>query len=294
MIAFEWVLGHRFLAGAASHSQTEEVRRSESTAARGLEQGPQAYYTPKPVSTVCRACDARWSRNAAACAMLAGQLQLHECWAVRRRIGGGGTASCPATPAPICGNRTGVRAATPVRTIERDRRDARGSGGDHRCVTNPFPSTTARPAGSRYRMRVRARAAVRPAAASDAHAGACGGRAVRGVGAAPARRLLGWWLLLALQWPRLAARRAVPVVAQREPEADGGPQPAGGLATGGMWIAVMQFNLLPSVLPRRVAIDKVSVGGERLLLRALACMVAGCAGRPRCWASRSALPRRCP
>jgi len=89
---------------------------------------------------------------------------------------------------------------------------------------------------------------------------------------------LGWWLLLAFNcmvWPHVAlflsSRGANPKQVEiRNLLADS--------AMGGMWIAVMQFNVLPSVLlATMLAIDKVSVGGERLLLRALASMVAGCA-----------------
>ena len=46
---------------------------------------------------------------------------------------------------------------------------------------------------------------------------------------------------------------------------------------GGVWIAVMHFNLLPSVLlVTMLAIDKVSLGGPRLLARTLAVLVAAC------------------
>ena len=46
---------------------------------------------------------------------------------------------------------------------------------------------------------------------------------------------------------------------------------------GGVWIAVMQFNLLPSVLlVTMLAIDKVSLGGPRLLARTLTVLVAAC------------------
>ena len=49
-------------------------------------------------------------------------------------------------------------------------------------------------------------------------------------------------------------------------------------ALGGMWIALMQFNLLPSVvLAVMLSIDKVHVGGVRLLARTLAWMAAACA-----------------
>ena len=89
---------------------------------------------------------------------------------------------------------------------------------------------------------------------------------------------LGWWLLLAfngLVWPHVALLLSSRSTNPRQVEvrnllADS--------ALGGMWIAVMQFNLLPSVLlATMLAIDKVSVGGERLLVRALVCIVVGCA-----------------
>jgi len=44
-----------------------------------------------------------------------------------------------------------------------------------------------------------------------------------------------------------------------------------------MWMAVIQFNLLPSVLfLTMLSTDKISAGGPRLLLRSLACLVATC------------------
>ena len=88
---------------------------------------------------------------------------------------------------------------------------------------------------------------------------------------------LGWWLLLGFNgflWPHVArlmsSRSANPKAVEiRNLLADS--------AMGGMWIAVMQFNLLPSVLlGTMLAIDKISVGGERLLLRATIAMAAGC------------------
>src|SRR5262249_54755995 len=49
-------------------------------------------------------------------------------------------------------------------------------------------------------------------------------------------------------------------------------------ALGGMWIAVMQFNLLPSVLvAAMLSVDKISVGGPSFLLRTSALLLAGCA-----------------
>lgn len=49
-------------------------------------------------------------------------------------------------------------------------------------------------------------------------------------------------------------------------------------ALGGVWIAVMQFNLLPSVLlVTMLAVDKVSVGGPLLLARAFMLLAVTCA-----------------
>jgi diguanylate cyclase len=49
-------------------------------------------------------------------------------------------------------------------------------------------------------------------------------------------------------------------------------------ALGGAWIALMQFNLLPCVvLAVMLSIDKVHVGGLRLLARTVAWMAAACA-----------------
>jgi diguanylate cyclase len=88
---------------------------------------------------------------------------------------------------------------------------------------------------------------------------------------------LGWWIVLLANgfvWPHLALllalRGANPKRAElRNLMADS--------ALGGMWIAVMQFNLLPSVLlAAMLAVDKVSVGGPSLLLRSLALLVAAC------------------
>jgi diguanylate cyclase len=48
-------------------------------------------------------------------------------------------------------------------------------------------------------------------------------------------------------------------------------------AMGGVWVAAMQFNLLPSaLLVVMLAIDKLSVGGPRLVGRALICQAAAC------------------
>jgi diguanylate cyclase len=87
----------------------------------------------------------------------------------------------------------------------------------------------------------------------------------------------GWWIALlanAFLWPHvawmLARRSANPRRAEmRNLMVDS--------ALGGVWIAAMQFCLLPSVLlAAMLSVDKVSVGGPALLLRALGLLVAGC------------------
>lgn len=89
---------------------------------------------------------------------------------------------------------------------------------------------------------------------------------------------LGWWLMLfanGFVWPHVAWMLATRSADPRRAE----------LANlmidsvlGGAWIAVMQFNLLPSVLlAAMLSVDKVSVGGPPLLLRALALLALGCA-----------------
>ncbi len=87
-----------------------------------------------------------------------------------------------------------------------------------------------------------------------------------------------WWLLLAcngLVWPHvahgLAERSATPRRAEeRNLMVDS--------ALGGMWIAVIQFNLLPSVLLiTMLSVDKISAGGPRLLARTLSWLVGVCA-----------------
>lgn len=88
---------------------------------------------------------------------------------------------------------------------------------------------------------------------------------------------LGWWILLVahgLAWPHaawlLALRSADPRRAEfRNLMVDS--------ALGGVWIAVMQFSLLPSVLlATMLSVDKVSVGGPSLLARTSGLLVAGC------------------
>ena len=85
------------------------------------------------------------------------------------------------------------------------------------------------------------------------------------------------WAMLtlnALGWPQLARvltlRSADPAKAEtRNLLIDS--------AMGGVWIAFMQFNLLPSVLVALVlTVDKINFGGWSLLLRGLAVQLAAC------------------
>jgi len=85
-----------------------------------------------------------------------------------------------------------------------------------------------------------------------------------------------WGLLLvnALAWPPLAR-----TLSQRA--GDAAPAEVRNLlidsAMGGVWIALMQFNLLPSVLLALVlAIDKMHFGGWPLLVRGIAVQLAAC------------------
>jgi diguanylate cyclase len=89
---------------------------------------------------------------------------------------------------------------------------------------------------------------------------------------------LGWWILLfanAFLWPHAAAMLAM---------RSGDPQQSEfrnlmiDSALGGAWIAVMQFNLLPAALfATMLSVDKLSVGGLRLLLRTSVLLVGTCA-----------------
>ncbi|NUO76740.1 MAG: diguanylate cyclase [Lysobacter sp.] len=86
------------------------------------------------------------------------------------------------------------------------------------------------------------------------------------------------WALLAfngLIWPHLAyalARR------HAHPERIEFRSLTVDSAMGGVWIALMQFNLLPSVLLAvMLTMDKLSVGGPRFASRALLWMMAACA-----------------
>jgi len=86
-----------------------------------------------------------------------------------------------------------------------------------------------------------------------------------------------WWALLVVNgfvWPHVAAGLARRSASPRRSEARHLMIDS---ALGGMWLAAMQFNLLPSVLlVTMLSIDKVRVGGIRLLGRALALMAVGC------------------
>jgi len=86
------------------------------------------------------------------------------------------------------------------------------------------------------------------------------------------------WALLACDcfaWPHIAARIARQ---SRDPRAAEIRNLQIDSALGGMWIALMQFNLLPSVvLAVMLSIDKVHVGGLRLLARTIAWQIAACA-----------------
>ena len=87
-----------------------------------------------------------------------------------------------------------------------------------------------------------------------------------------------WWALLfanGFVWPHVARLLSMRSAHPRRSELRNLMLDS---TLGGMWIAVMQFNLLPSVLiAAMLLVDKVSVGGPSLLLRSLALLVAGCA-----------------
>jgi diguanylate cyclase len=88
---------------------------------------------------------------------------------------------------------------------------------------------------------------------------------------------LGWWIVLlanAFAWPHVAWILALRSANPRRTELRNLMVDS---TLGGMWIAIMQFNLLPSVLlAAMLSVDKVSAGGPSLLLRTLALFVAGC------------------
>lgn len=85
------------------------------------------------------------------------------------------------------------------------------------------------------------------------------------------------WALLAVNaliWPHvallLASRAARPIDAEHANMMVDG-------AMGGVWIALMQFNLLPSALLfSMMAMDRIAAGGWRLVLKALALQAAVC------------------
>jgi diguanylate cyclase len=88
---------------------------------------------------------------------------------------------------------------------------------------------------------------------------------------------IGWWILLlahCFAWPHVAAALARRSVNPRGAEylnlmVDS--------TLGGVWIAVMQFNLLPSVLlATMLSVDKLSVGGPALLARTSALLLVAC------------------
>ncbi|MCE5233878.1 MAG: diguanylate cyclase [Mizugakiibacter sp.] len=94
----------------------------------------------------------------------------------------------------------------------------------------------------------------------------------------PQRPSAAVWVLLVLNgfaWPhvarRLAGHSAHPVRAEcRNLMVDS--------AMGGVWVAQMQFNLLPSVaLVAMLAMDKIAVGGWKLLARGLLLQAVACA-----------------
>jgi len=85
-----------------------------------------------------------------------------------------------------------------------------------------------------------------------------------------------WTLLLChgLLWPQLARALAS---ASADPKRTELRSLLIDSAMGGFWVAAMRFNLLPSVLLlTMLAVDKISVGGWRMLSRALAVQAAAC------------------
>jgi diguanylate cyclase len=87
---------------------------------------------------------------------------------------------------------------------------------------------------------------------------------------------LAWTLLLAngFLWPHLARWIALRSRSPRKAELRNLVIDS---VMGGVWIALMQFNLLPSVLSSvMLAFDRLSLGGPKLLARAFAGQIAGC------------------
>jgi len=89
---------------------------------------------------------------------------------------------------------------------------------------------------------------------------------------------LGWWLLLATNaflWPHIARWLAMRSTRPRHVELRSLMVDS---ALGGLWIAVMQFNVLPSVLlATMLSVDKISAGGPPLLARTLMLLAVACA-----------------
>ena len=89
---------------------------------------------------------------------------------------------------------------------------------------------------------------------------------------------IAWWLLLVANgfvWPHVALLLALRSDEPRRAEIRNLTLDS---ALGGLWIAVMQFNLLPSILMvTLLSADKISVGGMRLLARTLMTLAATCA-----------------
>jgi len=105
-----------------------------------------------------------------------------------------------------------------------------------------------------------------------------------GLGALPVASVLyqlhtAWWLwgllaVNALVWPHLAYLRSTR--SPRPIEAEHAHLVIDA-AIGGAWVALMQFNLLPSaLLVAMMAMDRISAGGLRLVLKSLALQVAVC------------------
>jgi diguanylate cyclase len=95
-----------------------------------------------------------------------------------------------------------------------------------------------------------------------------------------------WVLLVAngFAWPQLAYLRAMRSARPQQAEmhnllADS--------ALGGMWVALMNFDLLPSALiVTMLAMDKIAVGGWKLLGRALVLQAAACVATALAYGSR--------
>lgn len=86
------------------------------------------------------------------------------------------------------------------------------------------------------------------------------------------------WVALVVNcfvWPHIAYQLAV---RSRDPYGTEVLNLLVDAAAGGMWISLMGFNTLPSVmLVAMIGMEKISVGGARLLARGVAVMAAGCA-----------------